>query len=35
MGAAVFSLGSVPVMTTYNNRGIGGSVFFGVRSRAI
>jgi hypothetical protein len=30
----MFSSGSVPVMTSYN-RGIGGGVFFGVRSRAI
>jgi hypothetical protein len=26
----VFSLGSVPVMTSYNSRGIGDGVFFGV-----
>jgi hypothetical protein len=31
----VFSLGSVPVMTSYNNRGIGGGVFFVVCSRAV
>jgi hypothetical protein len=30
-----FSLWSVPVMKSYNNRGSGGGVFFGVRSRAI
>jgi hypothetical protein len=31
----VFSLGSVPVMTSCNSRGIGDGVFFVVRSRAI
>jgi hypothetical protein len=33
--ALVFSLRSVPVMTSYNSRGIGDGVFFVVRSRAI
>jgi hypothetical protein len=31
----MFSLGPFPVMTSYNNRGIGGGVFFVVCSRAI
>jgi hypothetical protein len=31
----LFSLGSVPVMTSYNSRGIGDCIFFMVCSRAI
>jgi hypothetical protein len=31
----VFSLWSIPVMTSSNSRGIGDSVFFGIRSPAI